>query len=662
MSSARSGGRVLAAHPGDPKRVGPYRIIGRLGSGGMGTVFAGLDAAGLRVAVKVVHPAQADDAEFRARFRREVQLSARVQGPCLIPLIAADVEAPSPWLATAYAPGLTLDRYIAAHGPLAGGTLYAFATGTAQALAAIHAAGVVHRDVKPQNVILTPVGPRVLDFGIAHAADGTSVTRTGILTGTPGWISPEHYRTGTTGPEGDIFVWGALIAFAATGRAPFGGGAPDAVAYRVMSEDPDLRGLPGELHAIVRSALAKEPGDRATAWDAAETCAVLLAAQATQAAPAGAEPTLVGDFVAAQWNVPTLDDPNWRRPARSSRRLVGIAAVVGTVIGGLAGGALALQPDKTETTSTSSRPPASASPSKTATMPASASPAASSQAVVDAAPSPPPANADEATIVTWRAARRAKEEAEIETEAALGHDLSHGMGEEYNYIGQYDVGYAPSRRELYIAISGPAVESRVVQGVAKNACLTLRMMAGIYKSLPYDEYVLVDNTTSTAPAIVWEDDFRANTGCITQTIDRTAADPGQEPSWHPTEEGLAAAQIPSVDKREIRVATEAVHQLFVDWNANSRLFEDPRYISDENTSIGFAPHEGVMYVWVTKPEWDQSTREEWAEAAAGVACQTVLAESRAGQGWGYAQYAVAVLDGAGDTEFLRWGTAGSCTS
>ncbi|WP_435973576.1 serine/threonine-protein kinase [Streptomyces sp. Qhu_M48] len=525
-----------------------------------------------------------------------------------------------------------------------------------------HAAGVVHRDVKPQNVILTPVGPRVLDFGIAHAADGTSVTRTGILTGTPGWISPEHYRTGTTGPEGDMFVWGALIAFAATGRAPFGGGAPDAVAYRVMSEDPDLRGLPGELHAIVSRALAKEPRDRATAWDAAETCAVLLAAQATQVAPTGAEPTLAGDLVAAQWAVPTLDDPNWRRPARSSRRLIGIAAVVGTVIGGLAGGALALQPGKVETTSTSSRPHVSASPTKTAAMSASASPPASSQAAVGAASSPSSADADEATIATWRAARRAKGEAEIETEAALGHDLSYGMGEEYNYSGQYDVGYAPSRRQLYIAISGPTVEPRVVQGVAKNACLTLRMMADIYKALPYDEYVLVDNTTSTAPTIVWEDDFRANTGCITRTIDRTATDPGQAPTWHPTEEGLAAAQIPSVDQREIGVATAAVDQLFVDWNANSRLFEDPRYISDENTSIGFAPHEGVMYVWATKPEWDQSTREEWAEAAASVACRTVLAESRAGQGWGYAQHVVAVLDGAGGTEFLRWGTAGSCTS
>ncbi|MFE3929982.1 serine/threonine-protein kinase [Streptomyces sp. YIM B13508] len=192
----------------------------------MGTVHAGVGSDGTRVAVIVVHPEQAQEPEFRARFRREVELSSRVTGPYLVPLLAAAPDAQTPWLATAYVPGLTLHQHVLAHGPLTGGSLYALATATAQALAAIHTAGVVNRDVKPQNVVLTPGGPRVLDFGIAHAADGTSVTRTGVMTGTPGWISPEHYRTGTTGPGSDVFAWGALLAYAPPG------GRPSAPAHR----------------------------------------------------------------------------------------------------------------------------------------------------------------------------------------------------------------------------------------------------------------------------------------------------------------------------------------------------------------------------------------------------------------------------------------------
>ncbi|MFF9819834.1 serine/threonine-protein kinase [Streptomyces sp. NPDC014006] len=172
----------------------------------MGTVYAALSAGGERLAVKVVHPAHAANSEFRARFRREVQLSRRITGPCLVAVHDADVDAPSPWLATAFAPGLTLDQHVSEIGPLAGAGLYVLAAGTAAALAAVHEAGVTHRDVKPQNIMLTPSGPAVLDFGIAHALDGTSVTRTGVITGTPGWISPEHYRTGAVGPQGDIFA------------------------------------------------------------------------------------------------------------------------------------------------------------------------------------------------------------------------------------------------------------------------------------------------------------------------------------------------------------------------------------------------------------------------------------------------------------------------
>ncbi|MEU1039756.1 protein kinase [Streptomyces sp. NPDC005551] len=199
-----------------------------------------------------------------------------------MPLLAADSGADIPWLATPYVPGLTLCEHVAAHGPLPGARLYALAVGTAVALAAVHAAGVVHRDVKPGNIILAPDGPRVLDFGIAHARDGTSVTRTGVMTGTAGWISPEGYRTGVAGPAGNVFAWGALMAYAATGRLPFGSGPPDAVTARVMSADPDLTGIPDDLLSLVTSALAKTPEERLTAAALANQCTGLLAAQGTQ--------------------------------------------------------------------------------------------------------------------------------------------------------------------------------------------------------------------------------------------------------------------------------------------------------------------------------------------------------------------------------------------
>ncbi|MGW1537845.1 serine/threonine-protein kinase [Streptomyces aureus] len=305
----------------------------------MGTVHAALDADGRQLAVKVVHPAQAGDKEFRARFKREVDLSRRVTGPCLVPLLAADPAADVPWLATPYVPGLTLGEHLAAHGRLSGARLYALAAGTAAALTAVHAAGVVHRDVKPGNVILAPDGPRVLDFGIAHALDGTSVTRTGVMTGTAGWISPEGYRTGVAGPAGDVFAWGALIAYATTGRLPFGTGAPDAIAARVMSADPDLTGIPDDLLSLVTAALAKSPEERPTAAALAGQCTALLAAQTTQVLRPGAEArTLAGDLTAAGWEgwPAAEDDPAWtlarRRIARRRTWLMAAAAVTGFVV------------------------------------------------------------------------------------------------------------------------------------------------------------------------------------------------------------------------------------------------------------------------------------------------------------------------------------------
>ncbi|MFD9331121.1 protein kinase [Streptomyces sp. NPDC060065] len=163
--------RISARRASDPARIGRFRVVGVLGAGGMGTVYAAVGERGERVAVKAVHAGQASDDQFRARFRREVTVLRRVSGPCLVPLLEADPEADIPWLATAYVPGSTLGDHAAVHGPLTGIQMHLFAASTAGALAAVHAAGVVHRDLKPANVILAPDGPRVLDFGIAHVAD-----------------------------------------------------------------------------------------------------------------------------------------------------------------------------------------------------------------------------------------------------------------------------------------------------------------------------------------------------------------------------------------------------------------------------------------------------------------------------------------------------------
>ncbi|WNO62313.1 serine/threonine-protein kinase [Streptomyces sp. AM2-3-1] len=366
--------RLQPAQPGDPRRIGPYRVVGRLGAGGMGTVYAALDTSGVRIAVKVVHPAHAADDEFRARFRREVRLSRQVTGPCLVPVLDADTDSPVPWLATAFVPGPTLDQFLAASGALSGARLCALAAGTAAALAAVHDAGIVHRDVKPQNVILASRGPRVLDFGIAHALDGTSVTRTGVLTGTPGWISPEHYRTGAVGPEGDVFAWGALIANAATGRLPFGSGASDAVAFRIMSAEPDLLGVPGDLLPLVEQALSKDPGDRPTAAELSRGCARLLTAQATAAVPRPQEqPTLVADLVSLHWELPH-EDPGWtvapqgRRRVRLYVSVVAAALVVGG-IGGAVAASSASQPEQQPEGAPSSEPTAATSSAGTAIVP-----------------------------------------------------------------------------------------------------------------------------------------------------------------------------------------------------------------------------------------------------------------------------------------------------
>ena len=244
---------------GDPERVGPYRIVGRLGSGGMGRVYLARSPGGRATAVKVVHDELADAPSFRARFRREVAAARRVKGPFTAPLVDADTDADVPWLATAHVPGLSLAAAVAAHGAWPERSVRALGAGLAEALGAIHRADVVHRDLKPSNVLLVPDGPRVIDFGISVAADDTKLTTTGAVVGSPGYLPPEQLVGREVGPAGDVFALGALLAYAATGTGAFGGGPAHGVNYRVVHEDPDLTGLPDGLVDVVARCLAKDP-------------------------------------------------------------------------------------------------------------------------------------------------------------------------------------------------------------------------------------------------------------------------------------------------------------------------------------------------------------------------------------------------------------------
>ncbi|MFF4979036.1 serine/threonine-protein kinase [Streptomyces sp. NPDC001046] len=663
MSAIGSGGRVQPARPGDPSRIGPYRIIGRLGAGGMGTVHAGVAPDGLRVAVKVIHPEQAQDPEFRARFRREVELSSRVTGPHVVPLLAADPDAPTPWLATAYVPGPTLTQHILARGPLTDGGPYAFAAATAQALAAIHAVGVVHRDVKPQNVLLTPAGPRLLDFGIAHAADGTSVTRTGITTGTPGWISPEQYRQGTAGPAGDVFAWGALVAYAATGRLPFGAGAPDVVAFRVMSGEADLDGVPELLRRVVEKALAQEPGDRPTAAEAAQECAGLLASQVTQAASAGTSPAPV-DMITAAWEIPAADDPTWQVPAdprRSRKRVLATVALAAGVVGGLAGGVAALLPGDTggDPRASSSSSTASASPLTTA----GAGRATASTAQGNGTARHEDRSTGSASAASWNRARAARGAAEHDVARAVLHDQSveaQQLGDGVDFE-PGAVRFHASRREVYLSYRLSSDEQGTLYAeteIAGSMCLTLRdVVLRQHPDLPYRTYVLIAEEEGREARVTWQDGFAAGTDCPSAGGGVTGGGGDGAQDWQPGEEGLGQAMVPSTDGAEIRVADGTAKKIIAGTNGMRGTLGTDRVLGHDHIKVGFDPANSAMYVWSEYLRWNQGQVESWAALAAGEACRALVGErERAGSAWPYSRYAVAEIGGSGYL-MVRWGTA-----
>ncbi|MER7363451.1 serine/threonine-protein kinase [Nonomuraea wenchangensis] len=255
-------GGFEALRDGDPRQVGPFRLVARLGAGGMGRVYLGRSKGGRDVAVKVLRPELGDDRHFLERFAREVALVRSVNGLYTAGVVDADPRGSPPWLATAYVPGPSLEDAVREHGPWPESSVLALGAGLAEALVSIHAAGVVHRDLKPSNVLLAADGPRVIDFGISVALEGTRMTRTGIAMGTTGFVSPEQLAGDPVGPASDVFSLGAVLAFTATGAGPFGEGSWQSVWYRTAHEEPELEALPPGLRALVTRCLAKRPEER----------------------------------------------------------------------------------------------------------------------------------------------------------------------------------------------------------------------------------------------------------------------------------------------------------------------------------------------------------------------------------------------------------------
>jgi hypothetical protein len=350
-------GRGAALTPSDPARIGRYRLVRRLGAGGMGLVYLAEAPDGAPVAIKVIRPEYADEPVYRRRFHQEAEAAARVRDQGVARVLDHDTAGASPFLVTEYVPGPSLRDRVDAGGPLTGPDLDAFARGVARALAGIHAAGVVHRDLKPPNVILSPAGPRIVDFGIARAVDAvTRYTTTGEIVGSVGWMAPEVLRQQPATPASDIFSWGATVAYAATGRRPFGDGPDIGVAHRVLSgPPPDLAGVPPWLAPLVVAALSPDPRARPTA-----------AALATGSLGVRLDPTRVLGVPE-----PTRPAPGPPAPpgAVPPRRRVSLRVLVAGAAGVLAVLALLGELGKHPVTSTSGGP--GGSPTRSATTRAS---------------------------------------------------------------------------------------------------------------------------------------------------------------------------------------------------------------------------------------------------------------------------------------------------
>jgi outer membrane protein assembly factor BamB len=325
-------------HRDDPKSVGGYRLVDRLGAGGMGVVYRGRARSGRDVALKVVHAQYAEDPVFRSRFRQEIAAVRKVSGAFTAPVLDADPDAARPWMATQYVPGPSLARRVRDHGALSPAELRGLALGLVEALRDIHGAGVVHRDLKPANVLLAGDGPRVIDFGISRAVENhLTLTETGQMIGTPPFMSPEQLADAReVGPASDVFSLGSLLAYAVAGRGPFDTDSPYLTAYRVVHDAPVLDGVGQPLRALLERCLAKDAADRPVLEELARDFAALLPERGEDGEPPtvhlGAGPLYTGGTAHP---VTAADPPDPVRPRRRIRPLLAATGTVGAVALGL---------------------------------------------------------------------------------------------------------------------------------------------------------------------------------------------------------------------------------------------------------------------------------------------------------------------------------------
>ncbi|MFC8797525.1 protein kinase [Promicromonospora sp. NPDC057138] len=389
----------------DPPELGGYEIRGRLGQGGMGVVYLGATRSGRPLAIKVIHPERTDEREFRARFRREVSAATRIRSHRTAAVVDFDVDAPRPWLATEYVPGPTLAQAVAELGSLPEAAVRELVTGLAEALDAIHREGLVHRDVKPANILLGPGGPVLIDMGVVSDSAATSLTTTGMQPGTPQFMSPEQARGEAVTTASDVWALGAVTHLAAAGTPPFGTGSLATITYRLVHEAPDLHAVPPGLRGLVGACLAKDPAGRPT------TAAVLAALAGPQyAEPVGTGldgPGVPDEETVLRAGAPSSDSTTApdriAAPApsgRARRRVLTGLVAAGLVLAG-GGGATALVhflgPDDTPgavTTpqaeaSTSAEPSGEPSPSPTRKKKPKATPSATPESSPVATPAPP---------------------------------------------------------------------------------------------------------------------------------------------------------------------------------------------------------------------------------------------------------------------------------